>query len=483
MKRRIATTVIGAVVLALLLAGLGTLALSRASARRAATEELQRQAGGIAQVVSTLAALAPADSETARDPEAPLQGRISRRTLGGLQRRFEVEDIGLTLIRPNQDAQQQLPGSIRWSAEDIAALTGGGDAAGHTRTGLPFGAAGRPIGESVIVVTLVGDRSTPLANGFGWFLLTSAGIIVLAGFASVRLGSRLARPIQEATNVTSRIATGDLSARLPEPDASTTDESAVLARSINSMADTLQRSKGLEQQFLLSISHDLRTPLTSIKGYAEAITDGATDDPRAAAEVIATETRRLERLVRDLLDLAHLDAHQFALHPAPADVAALVAAAAQSLLPRVRRAGLRLELRSAGPARAMVDGDRVMQVVGNLVANAIGFARSTIVVETSLTGVDSSAAETSPRHVVVSVSDDGPGITSEDLDHVFERLYRSQQQPERRESNSGLGLAIVRELVAAMGGDVGADSPSTGGTTVWFRLPLDGSDQRKPLRA
>ena len=386
MKRRIATTVIGAVVLALLLAGLGTLALSRASARRAATGELQRQASGIAEVVASLAELSP----TAR-------ARAS------------------------------------------------------------------------VVVTLVRDRGTPRANGFGWFLLSAAGVVVLAGFASVRLGSRLARPIQAATDVTSRIATGDLTARLPDPAATATDESAVLARSINSMADTLERSKGLDQQFLLSVSHDLRTPLTSIKGYAEAISDGAAEDPKAAADVISAETRRLERLVRDLLDLAHLDAHQFALHPAPADVGEVVAAAANSLAPRVERAGLELQLRCDQPLHAMIDSDRVMQIVGNLVANAIGFARTQIRVETR----PANPGSTGDAAVIVSVTDDGAGIPAADLPHVFERLYQSQLQPERRESSSGLGLAIVRELVAAMGGDVGADSPSTGGTTVWFRLPVD----------
>lgn len=473
MKRRIATTVIGAVVLALLLTGLGTLTLSRASARRAATEELRRQASGIAEVVATLAELSPAARASAaqagEQPSGP-PARVSRQALLRIQKEFRVQDIALTLIRPAQDPILQLPPTIRWTENDIATLTSGGEVSGRTRSGLVFAAAGREVGNTNVVVTLVGERNTPLANGFGWFLLTSAGVILLAALVSVRLGSRLARPIQDATDVTSRIATGDLSARLPGPGATATDESAVLARSINSMADTLQRSKGLEQQFLLSISHDLRTPLTSIKGYAEAITDGAAEDPRVAAEVISAEARRLERLVRDLLDLAHLEAHQFALHPAPDDVGDVVAAAAQSLLPELERAGLHLELRRSGPARAMIDSDRVMQIVGNLVTNAVGFARGTIVVETYISG-----AEHSPNDhlmVVVAVSDDGAGIPAADLPHVFERLYQSQLQPERRESSSGLGLAIVRELVAAMGGDVGADSPSTGGTTVWFRLPL-----------
>lgn len=469
MKRRIATTVIGAVVLALLLAGLGTFVLSRANAQRAAAQQLEQQAVGIAEVVATLAERAPVRA----DPQGEVAARrvgplLTRRALVRLQAAFEVEDIGLTIIGPEQSAAEQLPSSIRWTSARVAAVTGGEETSGRTIDGTAFAAAGRPVGNSNVVVTLIGEQTSPLGNGFGWFLVTSAGVILLAALVSVRLGTRLAQPVHDATVVTSRIATGDLGARLPDPAPAATDESAVLARSINSMADTLQRSKGLEQQFLMSISHDLRTPLTSIKGYAEAISDGAAEDPAQAAEVISAEARRLERLVADLLDLASLDAHQFTLHPAPADLAVVVEGAARGLRPEVERAGLQLEVRGPGvPAPALVDEDRVVQVVGNLVGNAVHFARSRIVVETLLVDAGAGAAPT----VVVAVSDDGAGIAPADLPHVFERLYQSQQQPQRRESGSGLGLAIVRELVAAMGGDVGADSPSTGGTTVWFRLP------------
>ena len=105
-------------------------------------------------------------------------------------------------------------------------------------------------------------------------------VVLLAVAVALWLGSTLARPMRQATEVTERIAGGDLSARLPDPPAAQTDEMAVLSRSVNSMADTLERSRGLEQQFLLSVSHDLRTPLTNIRGYAEAIADGAAEPRR-----------------------------------------------------------------------------------------------------------------------------------------------------------------------------------------------------------
>ena len=473
MQRRIATTVVGAVVLALLLAGLGTLVLSRASAQRAAGEELRRQAAGVAEVVASLAELSPVGraAEGVDGPgPGPLGGRpgtrVPRRALDRIQQQFRVEDIGLTIIPEGEDPLALLSDTIDWSEQDLAAVLDDGDTVGTTRDGARFAAAGRAVGSSDVVVTLVGAAPSPIGSGFGWFLVSSAVVILLAAVAALRLGSRLARPIQQATDVTSRIATGDLAARLPDPDAGANDESAVLARSINSMADTLERSKGLEQQFLLSVSHDLRTPLTSIKGYAEAISDGAVDDPAQAAEVISAESRRLERLVHDLLDLARLDAHAFALHPVPSDLTQVVADAVHPLAPEVERSGLALELVPGPPAEGWFDPDRVAQVVGNLVGNALRFATTTLVVRTEV------HSDGDGRHVVVSVGDDGPGIAAVDLPHVFERLYQSQHQPVRRESSSGLGLAIVRELVAAMGGDVGADSPPGGGTVVWFRLPL-----------
>src|SRR5205823_14198502 len=147
-----------------------------------------------------------------------------------------------------------------------------------------------------------------------------------------QLGRRIARPLQEAEIATRRIAAGDLDASVPvQPGAD--EELASLARSINTMATTLARSRGLERQFLLSVSHDLRTPLTSIRGFAEAIADGAAPDDRRAAEVIAAESRRLERLVGDLLDLAKLESRQFTFHSRPIDLNEVTADTAEGFRP------------------------------------------------------------------------------------------------------------------------------------------------------
>jgi two-component system sensor histidine kinase BaeS len=228
------------------------------------------------------------------------------------------------------------------------------------------------------------------------------------------------------------------------------------------MAGALERSKGLEQQFLLSVSHDLRTPLTSIRGYAEAIADGTTRDPTAAGEVILTESRRLERLVRDLLDLARLESRQFTLDQRPVDLVDVAAATVDGFRPDAETNHLALTVSGATEAiLVQADPDRLAQVVANLVDNALKFARTAVVVGASLSGTDA----------VLVVDDDGPGIATEDLPHVFERLYVSRHEPVRRETGSGLGLAIVRELVEAMGGSVAAQRAPSGGARMIVRLP------------
>ncbi|MFN0089837.1 MAG: sensor histidine kinase, partial [Acidimicrobiales bacterium] len=269
-------------------------------------------------------------------------------------------------------------------------------------------------------------------------------------------------PLAQAGDVAQRIAAGNLAARADEAQAAAGGaEIESLTRSLNAMADSLERSRGLEQQFLLSISHDLRTPLTSIRGYAEAILDGALDEPQHGARVIRSEAARLERLVADLLELARLEARQFGLSPAPLDLARLAADGAAGFAPAAEAAGRRITVR-AEPTWVLADRDRLAQVIANLVENALRFAASQVEVRAG-PGPDGMGW--------LQVADDGPGIAAEDLPHVFERLYVARSRPRRKESGSGLGLAIVRELVAAMGGVVHAEAPPGGGARLVVRLP------------
>jgi len=213
----------------------------------------------------------------------------------------------------------------------------------------------------------------------------------------------------------------------------------------------------------MSVSHELRTPLTSIRGYSEAVLDGAAEDPVAAAAVISAEARRLERLVQDLLDLARLDADRFSLELRDVDAAEEVRQVVGGFGPRAAELGLDLDLAdgSEQPCRVVADSDRLGQIVANLVENAAAFATSRVVV-----GVAGDR-----DRAVVWVDDDGPGIPSDQLTRVFDRHVTSDRAPGKGKG-SGLGLAIVRELATAMGATVHAESPLLpgGGTRMVLQL-------------
>ena len=342
-----------------------------------------------------------------------------------------------------------LPSGVTAGDLDVPKLVAGLTISGN-HGALVWAAAPGP-GRSAVVVTREADLL--LGPVVGWFVLASAITIAIGVLVAHRLGRGFARPIQQADDAARRIAGGDLAVRLPEEPGADA-ELAALARSINAMAEELERSRGLERQFLLSVSHDLRTPLTSIRGYAEAIADGAAE-PGRAATVILAEARRLERLVRDLLDLAKLDARRFSLQPETVDLVDVAAGTADGFAPEAAEAGVAITVDAPVPVLVDADPDRLAQVAANLVENALRHARADVWLVVSADG----------EWAQLAVVDDGPGIGPDDVARVFDRLH----------ARSGLGLAIVRELVGAMGGSVAAGNAEGGGATLTVRLPLSPS--------
>ncbi|MEL6982773.1 MAG: HAMP domain-containing sensor histidine kinase, partial [Actinomycetota bacterium] len=255
---------------------------------------------------------------------------------------------------------------------------------------------------------------------------------------------------------------------------------AELGRSVNRMAADLERSKALDQQFLLSVSHDLRTPLTAISGYAEALQDGAVADPSGAGAIIGNHAKRLDRLVGDLLDLAKLDANRFRLDLRPVGLAVVSGRTVAGLAAKAAGHGVTIDQRTDAEATVLADPDRLAQVIANLVDNAINFATERVLVTIVIESPASSptplpSADGGPGANLVAkltVSDDGPGFATEDLPYVFDRLYTGSARPRRSENSSGLGLAIVRELVGAMGGTVAAGNGANGGAAIAVWLPV-----------
>lgn len=455
MTRRLTAAVLATVAVTVLVVGVGTLALTALDNRERAEDDLRDQVVAVADSLGALVRLLPAEVTAGAAPREVFA------TLAGALR-----VSGLETIAYGADGERlrigRLPVGFDEADLDVDVLLAGEAVSGRSGD-VVFAAAPFPRTQNAtVVVVATREAGWDVGGSARWLLVASVAALVVAALVARRLGRRLSGPVRAAEAAAGRIAAGDLSTRLPEPAPGAHDPLDDLARSINSLAADLERSRGLEQQFLLSVSHDLRTPLTSIRGWAEAIADDATPDPRAAAGVILGESRRLERLVADLLDLARLDAHRFSLHPEPVDVGALVDDVAGALAPEAEAAGLELvRTGPAEPTRSVADRDRLAQVVANLCENAVKFADRRIT-------LDVAAAD---GHVRITVADDGPGIAPVDLPHVFERLYVARARPRRKESGSGLGLAIARELARAMGGDVEVRSVVGEGARFTVRLP------------
>ena len=296
---------------------------------------------------------------------------------------------------------------------------------------------------------------------FAWALGVGALLAsLLAGWLSRRVGSRL----DDLSTASRHFADGDLDARVVVRG---DDEVAEVGVAFNEMASELQDARRREREFLVSVGHDLRTPLTTITGYAEAIEEGKVldDDMARVASVLGRESDRLRRLVEDLMLLSRIEASEFSLRPEPVDLAGHLKGVLESFRGRSEEARVVLEADLDDVGTVYVDADRIAQVVGNLMENALRYTPEAGSVRLGL----------GARHglVRIEVADTGPGIEAEDVPHIFERLYVTQRYRPVRPEGSGLGLSIVSELVRAMGGRTEVSSAVGRGTTIAVVLPAE----------
>ena len=274
-------------------------------------------------------------------------------------------------------------------------------------------------------------------------LLIAAGAgIALAAFAAFVLARRIARPVRRVAEATRRVAEEQAPEPVPIEGAY---EIAALARAFNEMAEQLTKAREAEKQFLLSVSHELKTPLTAIRGYAEGVTD-KTFEPDEATEAIAVEAARLERLVRDLLDLARMNRTDFSVHAEPIDLGVVAREAVRRYETQARDFGVTLEAVAPFAAPAIGDGDRTLQVVSNLVENALRLTQPGGIVRVVA------------KPGSIAVEDTGPGLQPDELPRAFERFFLYSRYGGERAVGTGLGLAIVKELTEGMGGGVSVTS-------------------------
>jgi signal transduction histidine kinase len=306
-----------------------------------------------------------------------------------------------------------------------------------------------PFGALVVATpkTEVTSDLQPLAERLG---LAFIGGILVAGLLGWYLSRRITRPVLALSAATDEISRGHYDVEVPEVRGG--GEIGHLTQRFREMAARLGDAERQERNFLMSVSHELRTPLTAIRGHVEALREGIAADPvvRAASlDMIASETARLERLVGDVLDLAKLEAHRFTLLSEEVDMGRLCEQAYAAFGEEARRRGIDYEKRFDGAPTIVTDGDRVLQIISNLLSNAFRWTPDGGKVELELAA--------SNGRISVAVDDSGPGVPPEERERIFRPFWS------RDDSGTGLGLAIAHELAAALGGRIDLDSePGTG---------------------
>jgi signal transduction histidine kinase len=299
------------------------------------------------------------------------------------------------------------------------------------------------------------------------------------------LASTITRPMVQITHASEEMARGNLDPHLTLPE--TTDEIGRLSKAFTTMAREVARSHRSMRDLLTNVSHDLRTPLTSISGFAGAMVDGTLSGPdgaREAGRVIGEEAERMRRLVEDLLYLGHIESGDVALQRDPIDLSELARAAQARFLFRAQESGINFEVQAAQPVPIVGDPHRLGQVLDNLVENAFKHTppSDTVRVTAALEADKASSARlTRPAMTaVLTVHNTGSYIAPEEADRVFERFYQIDKA-RAGSDGSGLGLAIAREIVQAHGGQIELRSSAQSGTRFIVRLPALESGGQAPL--
>lgn len=429
-------------------------------ARARAVDELRSESVGIVQLEATQAG--------ARDVP-----------IGKLQRAIGGDKIFYVPLQPGfqlfTGPLPTLPRSVL-SAADLSHGRTVTFSFTHPKTHVHYLAVARPLtlGNLVFGEMVVAKPASQLRSR--WVTLVErlaiafAGGVVVAGLLGVYLSRRITQPLRALSGAADEVAAGHYGVELPPTRGS--DEISHLSTRFGDMAAQLAESEQLSRNFLMTVSHELRTPLTAIRGHVAALREGVIDDPAlqsASLDVIGEEALRLERLVGDVLDLAKLDAHRFTVLQEEVDMEQLCERAYTAFAEIARRRAIdyRRDLR-AHPV-LVTDGDRVLQIISNLLSNAFRWTPEGGRVELRLTSDDGTVA--------VAVADNGPGIGPEERERIFRPFWS------RDGGGTGLGLAIARELAVALGGRIELVSEPGLGSRFTLVLPAAVAVEPAPVEA
>lgn len=339
-------------------------------------------------------------------------------------------------------------------------------AAGPGRGGIaePVVVNGTPVG-----TVRLGFGSPPVTSGqqvaWTWILAAAVISLVVAVVVSWYVARRISTPLARLTVSVRAFAAGRRNIRADPADRAAPGELGELARAFDATAETVEVSEQARQRMTADIAHELRTPLAALQAGLEELRDGYVEPDPQRLLALHAQSVRLGRLVGDLAYLSAAETASLTMHLEAVDLSALVDAAVQEAIPTLDSAGLAVSVRLTPAVMVSGDPDRLHQVVGNLLANTARYCRpgDQVIVTLTTPCADSPGAQ-------LVVADTGPGISPTDLPNVFTRLWRGTA--DASESGSGIGLAVVRELVTAHGGTVTVMSDGVSGSTFTVCLPV-----------
>ena len=317
--------------------------------------------------------------------------------------------------------------------------------------------AGGQVGTVRLVFTAATSTAQPIS--WPWVLAAALAALALALAVSWYVTRRVTRPIMRVARAAETIAAGDRSARA---QLSAPGELGELARCFDTMAEDLERAERSRRNLAADVAHELRTPLAALQAGLEELRDGYAKPDVEQLAALHDQTLRLGRIVGDLAELSEAESGALSLHPTAIDVNKLIQEAVVQREPQLRAAGLTVRTRlHPGSLTVLGDGDRLHQALGNLLSNAARYCRpgDTVTITT---------AQVADR-VSIELADTGPGIAPEELPRIFDRFWRGSAS--RAVGGTGIGLAVVKELIVAHGGTVTADSRPGRGTSFILRLP------------
>ena len=274
-----------------------------------------------------------------------------------------------------------------------------------------------------------------------WACLAAVFLAVVLSFLMMR---RVLAPLTRMNAISREIAAGNFSVRAP-----VNTQDGRLARAFNRMAESLQDLENLRRNLMIDVAHELRTPLTNVRGYLEALNDGVLPPSKETFSLLQEETLRLVQLVEDVLQLARADAARGNLELEPVDIQREVRSVCGDFSQRFSRKSITLNIHASnGPLTVSADRHRLVRVLRNLTDNAARYTPAGGLVDIYL--------KADPRRVRVDFANDISDLVAEDLPYIFERFYRGEKSRSRQHGGAGIGLAIVKELVEAHSGDIGA---------------------------